>query len=408
MLRVGDTLALSFDALRAHRLRTALTILGLTIGVTTLITVVTIIQGANAYVETKVAGLGSDVFQLARTPFAVTDFQIVLRALRYKHVTIDDYRAIAGQCWECAITGASGTAQVRARFRDVEVQDVNLTGQTTSMERIDTREIERGRFFTEVESQRAARVCLIGSTLQERFFAGADPVGRVIRLANQEFTVIGLYEKNGAVLGQDTDNFAILPLSTFLEMRGLRSSLTINVKVPGSTAAFERAMDHARQILRARRHIGPSQEEDFFVGTKESYIQLWQQISGAFFAVFILVSSISGIVGGIVIMNVMLVSVTERTKEIGIRRAMGATGLDILRQFLTESVIQCLLGGVLGIALGFGLAEVLNNLTTFPAAVQGKVAVLGVVLSSAVGLFFGIYPASRAARLDPVEALRTE
>lgn len=172
MLRVGDTLALSFDALRAHRLRTALTILGLTIGVTTLITVVTIIQGANAYVETKVAGLGSDVFQLARTPFAVTDFQIVLRALRYKHVTIDDYRAIAGQCWECAITGASGTAQVRARFRDVEVQDVNLTGQTTSMERIDTREIERGRFFTEVESQRAARVCLIGSTLQERFFAG--------------------------------------------------------------------------------------------------------------------------------------------------------------------------------------------------------------------------------------------
>lgn len=408
MLRASDTLALSFDALRAHRLRTALTILGLTIGVTTLITVVTIVQGANAYVETKVAGLGSDVFQLARTPFAVTDFEIVLKALRYKHVTYDDYQAVAGQCWECTITGASGTAQVRARHRDVEVQDVNMTGQTTSMERIDTRTIERGRYFTEVEHQQAARVCLIGSTLRERFFADADPIGRVIRLANQEFTVIGLYEKNGAVLGQDTDNFAVLPLSTFLEMRGLRSSLTINVKAPGGAAAFERAMDHARQILRARRHIGPNQEEDFFIGTKESYIQLWQQISGAFFAVFIMVSSISGVVGGIVIMNVMLVSVTERTKEIGIRRAMGASGLDILRQFLTESVMQCLLGGVLGIALGFGMAELLNSLTTFPAAVQGKVAVLGVVLSSAVGLFFGIYPAARAARLDPVEALRTE
>jgi putative ABC transport system permease protein len=408
LLRASDTLALSFDALRAHRLRTVLTILGLTIGVTTLITVVTIVQGANAYVETKVAGLGSDVFQLARTPFAVTDFEIVLKALRYKHVTYDDYQAVAGQCWECTITGASSTAQVRARHREVEVQDVNLTGQTTSMERIDTRTIERGRYFTEVEHQQAARVCLIGSTLRERFFADADPIGRIIRLANQEFTVIGLYEKNGAVLGQDTDNFAVLPLSTFLEMRGLRSSLTINVKAPGGAAAFERAMDHARQILRARRHIGPNQEEDFFIGTKESYIQLWQQISGAFFAVFIMVSSISGVVGGIVIMNVMLVSVTERTKEIGIRRAMGASGLDILRQFLTESVMQCLLGGVLGIALGFGLAELLNRLTAFPAAVQGKVAVLGVVLSSAVGLFFGIYPAARAARLDPVEALRTE
>jgi putative ABC transport system permease protein len=399
---------MSLDALRAHRLRTALTILGLTIGVTTLITVITIVQGANAYVETKVAGLGTDVFQLARMPFAVTDFQLVLKALRHKHVTFEDYEAIARDCWECTIIGASGTAQARARFEETELQDVNLTGQTTSMDRIDTRTIEMGRFFTEVEQQRAARVCLIGSTLRERFFPGGDPLGRTIRLANQEFTVIGLYEKNGAVLGQDTDNFAILPLSTFLQMRGLRSSLTINVKVPGGTQAFERAMDHARQILRARRHIGPLQEEDFFVGTKESYIQLWQQISGAFFAVFIMVSSISAVVGGIVIMNVMLVSVTERTKEIGIRRAVGASGFDILRQFLTESVMQCLLGGSLGIALGFGVAEMLNRLTTFPAAVQGRVAILGIVLSSAVGLFFGIYPATRAARLDPVEALRSE
>jgi putative ABC transport system permease protein len=408
VLRPRDTLALSFDALRAHRLRTALTVLGLMIGVTTLITVVTIIQGANAYVETKVAGLGSDVFQLARTPFAVTDFQLVLKALRYKHVTYEDYQAVERDCWECTITGASGTAQVRARHREVELTDVNFTGQTASMDRIDTRTIELGRFFSDVEQHRSARVCLIGATLRERFFAGGNPVGQVIRLANQEFTVIGLYEKNGSVLGQDTDNFAILPLSTFLQIRGLRSSLTINVKVPGGPVPFERAMDHARQILRARRHIGPTKDEDFFIGTKESYIQLWNQISGAFFAVFIMVSSISALVGGIVIMNVMLVSVTERTKEIGIRRAMGASGPDILRQFLTESVMQCLVGGALGIALGFAAAELLNNLTTFPAAVQGRVAIMGLVLSSAVGLFFGIYPATRAARLDPVEALRSE
>ncbi len=408
MLLPRDTLALSFDALRAHRLRTALTILGLTMGVATLITVVTIVQGANVYVETKIANLGSDVFQMARTPFAVTDYEIVLKALRYKRVYMEDYLAVRDGCPDCRITGASGTAQVRANHMTEEVQDVNLNGQTASMGGIESRTVEIGRYFTEIEDQRGIRVCLIGATLRDKFFPDQDPTGRTIRLAGQEYTVIGLYERTGSVLGQDADNFAVIPLTSFLQLRGSRNSLTINVKVPNDPVGFDRAMDEARLILRARRHIGPTQTEDFFIGTKDSYIQLWQQISGVFFAVFILVSSISAIVGGIVIMNVMLVSVTERTKEIGIRRAMGATNGDILRQFLTESVMQCIVGGLTGIGIGFVCAELLNRFTSFPAAVQGKVAVLGIFISSAIGLFFGIYPASRAAHLDPVEALRTE
>jgi len=408
MLLPGDTMSLSFDALRAHRLRTALTILGLTMGVATLITVVTIVQGANVYVETKIANLGSDVFQMARTPFAVTDYEIVIKALRYKRIYMDDYLAVRDGCPDCRITGASGTAQIRANFHNEEVQDVNLNGQTASMGGIESRTIEIGRYFTDVEDQHGIRVCLIGATIRDKFFPDQDPTGRAIRLAGQEYTVIGLYERTGSVLGQDADNFAVIPLSSFLQLRGSRSSLTINVKVPNDPVAFDRAMDEARLILRARRHIGPTQDEDFFIGTKDSYIQLWQQISGAFFAVFILVSSISAIVGGVVIMNVMLVSVTERTKEIGIRRAMGATTTDILRQFLTESVMQCIAGGIVGIGIGFVCAELLNRFTSFPAAVQGKVAVLGILISSAIGLFFGIYPASRAAHLDPVEALRAE
>lgn len=408
MLRPRDTLALSLDALRAHKLRSALTMLGLTMGVATLITVVTIIQGANVYVETKIANLGADVFQLARTPFAVTDWEVIRKALRHKHIHKVDFQAVRENCSECRLTGASGTASVRATFHETDVQDVSLTGQTASMAAIDSRTVEAGRYFTEIEDQHIARVCLIGATLRERFFTGIDPLGQTIKLAGQEFTIIGLFEKNGAVLGQDADNFAVIPLNSFLQIRGQRSSLTINVKVPNDPAGFERAMDQARLILRARRHIGPTQEEDFFVGTKDSYIQLWNQISGAFFAVFILVSSISALVGGIVIMNVMLVSVTERTKEIGIRRAMGATAVDILRQFLTESVLQCLTGGATGIAAGFLCAELLNRFTSFPAAVQGRVAIMGLVIASAIGLFFGIYPASRAARLDPVEALRAE
>jgi putative ABC transport system permease protein len=408
MLSSRDTLGLSVDAIASHRLRGALTVLGLTMGVATLITVVTIVQGANVYVETKIANLGSDVFQLARTPFAVTDFEIVLKALRYKRIHLDDYAALRESCTECKVMGASGSAQVRANFEQQELQDVSFNGQTASMGEIESRAVELGRYFTEIEDQRAVRVCLIGATLRDRFFPGQDPIGRAVKLSGQEFTVIGLYEKTGSVLGQDADNFAVVPLNSFLQLKGARYSLTINVKVPNDPAGFDRSMDQARLLLRARRHIGPTQEEDFFIGTKDSYIQLWQQISGAFFAVFILVSSISALVGGIVIMNVMLVSVTERTKEIGIRRAVGATGRDILRQFLTESVLQCLAGGVLGIALGFLCAELLNRFTSFPASVQTGVAAMGIILSSAIGLFFGIYPASRAAKLDPVEALRAE
>jgi putative ABC transport system permease protein len=210
------------------------------------------------------------------------------------------------------------------------------------------------------------------------------------------------------VLGTDADNYAVIPLRSFLKLRGSRYSLTVNVRVPNDPKGFERAQDQARLYFRTQRQLRPGQDDDFFIGTKDSYIGLWQQISGAFFAVFILVSSISAIVGGIVIMNVMLVSVTERTKEIGIRRAIGASAGDILRQFLTESVIQCLVGGIFGVGIGFLCAALLRQFTDFPAAVQVKVAVLGVILSSAIGLFFGIYPATRAARLDPVEALRAE
>jgi putative ABC transport system permease protein len=408
MLNHRDTLRLSLDSLGSHRLRAALTMLGLVMGVATLITVVTIVQGANVYVETKIANLGGDVFQVARTPFAVTDFELVLKALKYKRIYYEDYAGLQSACPDCRLIGATGSTSVRARFRDQELQDVNLIGQTVSMAAIDSRTVELGRYFTEIEEEHNIPVCLIGATLRDTFFPGADPLGRIIRLSNQEFQIIGVYERIGSVLGNDADNYAVVPLRPFLKIRGSRYSLTVNVRVPNDAAAFERAQDQARLYFRANRQLRPGQEDDFFIGTKDSYIGLWHQISGAFFAVFILVSSISAVVGGIVIMNVMLVSVTERTKEIGVRRAVGASGADILRQFLAESVLQCLVGGALGVGLGFLCAELLRRFTDFPAAVQGQVALLGVILSSAIGLFFGIYPASRAARLDPVEALRAE
>jgi len=407
MLALSDNLSQSFDALRQHKLRAILTTIGLTMGVATLITVMTLVQGANVYVEQKIARLGTDVFQIARTPFVVTDFNLVIKALKFKNLYMDDVRAIMEGCPDCKVVGASVSGTARAQYHDKELSDISFIGHTPSMADIDSRTVRMGRYFTDSENQRASYVCLIGDDVVEQLFAGVEPVGQVIKIDNDEFTVVGTTDRIGSVLGQDQDNFAIVPMNTYLRKRGSRSSITIQVKT-GAGPAFENAQDEARLVLRTRRHIRPGAEEDFFVGTKDSYISLWQQISSAFFAVFIMVSSISAVVGGIVIMNVMLVSVTERTKEIGIRRAMGATQDDILRQFLSESVIQCLVGGGIGISIGFLCALALRSFTSFPASVQAWVAILGLVLSSMIGLFFGIYPATRAAKLDPVVALRSE
>jgi putative ABC transport system permease protein len=407
MLAFSDNFAIAADAIRAHKLRVALTVLGLTMGVATLITVMTLVQGANVFVEQKFANLGTNVFRIARMPFAVTDYTLYVKAQRYKRIELDDLRAVAAGCPHCEYVGTSVATTLDARYQNREVQDVNMFGHTPNMAQIDTRTVVRGRYFTPIEDQHSAQVCLIGDKLASEFFPGLDPVGHLIRLASTEFLIIGVFEKIGSVLGMDQDNFAVIPLSTYLKFRGLRNSLTLQIKAEGDQT-FQLAQDEARSILRGRRHIRPGADEDFFIGTADSYIALWQSVSAAFFAVFVMVSSISAVVGGIVIMNVMLVSVTERTKEIGVRRAMGATQRDILRQFLAESVMQCIVGGVIGVLIGFGCALALRTWTEFPAAVQAWVAILGVILSSGIGLFFGIYPATKAAQLDPVTALRAD
>ena len=406
MLALRDNLLECSSALRAHKLRTSLTMLGLTMGVATLITVMTIVQGANLYVENKIANLGTNVFQIARTPFAVTDFDIIIKALKYKKIELDDMRAISEGCSACQEVGATASATVRARSGDKEALDVNFYGETPSMANIDTRAVEFGRYFSVSESAHDTNVCLIGETLVKRLFPDTDPIGKTIRLGNEEFLVVGIMEKVGSVLGQDQDNFAIVPLPVFLRLRGIHESLTINVKTGAGN--FETAQDQAQLILRARRHLRGTMENDFFIGTKESYMALWRSISSAFFGVFILVSAISVVIGGIVIMNVMLVSVTLRRREIGVRRAVGATQGDILGQFIAESIVQCVAGGIAGIGLGFLVALLLRTYSPFPASVRTWVALLGVLMSSVVGLFFGIYPAVRASRLDPVVALRSD
>jgi putative ABC transport system permease protein len=408
MVGVTDTLRIAVDALNAHKLRAVLTVLGLTMGVATLMTVMTLVQGANLYVEQKIANLGTNVFRLAKTPFAVVDFTVVVKALKNKNIDITDHRAVADLCKACEAVGASASGTLSVQYQNKQTDDTTIIGYTPNMVDIDTRTLDLGRYFTPGEDRHAAYVCIIGASLVDQFFPNENPVGRTIRTGSLEFTVIGTFQKLGSVLGQDQDNFVIIPLMTYLKVRGSRSSLTLEIKASGGEKNFDAAQDEARVIMRSRRHDPPGKDDSFFIGTSQSYIALWQSISGSFFAVFVMVSSISAVVGGIVIMNVMLVSVTQRTREIGVRRAVGATKSDILRQFLTESLLQCLVGGAIGIAIGFGCALALRTLTSFPASVKTWVAVLGLVISSTIGLFFGIYPARKAANLDPVNALRTE
>ena len=407
MLGFSDNLAQSASALRAYRLRSTLTILGLMMGVATIIGVISLIRGANQYVEEKIADLGTNVFQIAKTPFATTNFDLLVRSIKYRRIELDDLAIVANKCQNCAAAGATATANVRVRRRNAELTEVPLQGATASMASIDPRALARGRYFTPSEEQRSAYVCLIGETLRDQLFGASDPVGQTLRTADQEFVVIGTFGKIGAVLGQDSDSFLVVPLTTFMRVRGARHSLTLNVRA-ADAGAFTDAIDESKALLRARRHVRPGQPDDFFVGTRDNYLALWAYISSAFFQVFVLVSAISVLVGGIVIMNVMLVSVTERAKEIGLRRALGATRRDIRAQFLTESILQCLAGGAVGVGAGFLAAELVRTLADFPMRLELGVVLLGLVLSSAVGLLFGVAPALHAARLNPVEALRSE
>ncbi|HXK02119.1 MAG TPA: ABC transporter permease [Verrucomicrobiae bacterium] len=408
MIGIGDNLSLALDSIRAHKLRASLTVLGITMGVATLITVMTLVQGANLYVEQKIANLGTNVFRIGRLPFAVADFTIINRAMRNRFFYPADMEALEANCGHCEYVGAALNTSVILRYQNHELDDATMYGHTPTMAEIDTRTVETGRYFTEMEDRHVSDVCLIGDRVAREFFPDTSPLGHVIRAGQAEFIVVGTFEKIGSVLGQDQDNFIVIPLRTFLKVRGQYNSLVIQVKAEGPDDAFTRAQDDARRIMRARRHVAPGKDDDFYIGTSESYISLWQSISSAFFAVFMMVSSISAVVGGIVIMNVMLVSVTERTKEIGVRRAVGATRGDIMGQFVVESIVQCIIGGGIGVMGGFGCALALRQLTDFPASVQAWVATLGVVLSSIIGLFFGLYPAVKAAKLDPVVALRTE
>ncbi|MDI6697821.1 MAG: ABC transporter permease [Candidatus Saccharicenans sp.] len=407
-LYLRESLDMAFDSLRHNKLRTFLTLLGVIIGVLTIIAVVSVIQGLNNYVYTKMSFYGANDFSVSKfSPFITTikDYQ---EQMKRKDLTLEDMLTLRRLCRSCDLVGASVNTSRTVKFGSRSIKDVSIRGVTAVDHLIGSvLELERGRYLTQDDEDRSRYVCIIGADVADNLFPGLDPLGRWVKIGNQNFEIIGLGKKKGKLLGFSQDNYAWIPISTFLKIYGSRQTISINIHT-ASQEGLTRAMEEVRTILRSVRKRTYNQPDDFAFVTSDTFIQFYKSATSGIYFAMIAISAIALLVGGIVIMNIMLVSVTERTKEIGVRMAVGARRRDVLVQFLIESAIISGAGGIIGILLGYLIATVVTAATSLPSRVDPVSIIVAIMMSTMVGLFFGIYPANRAARLNPVEALRSE
>jgi putative ABC transport system permease protein len=386
-----------------------LTLLGIVIGVAAVIAVVTFVHGINAYVAERIFRLGGDVFIAGKMSPVITNVDQLLEGRKRKNLTMEEYEAVREACRECRYVGALlSNSSGRVRYGEQSSSDTSVRGYTASMGPITDLDLVAGRTILENDVQNASRVAIIGYDIVEKLMPGVDPIGRELRIDGEIYRVIGVGKKQGKTLGQSQDNYVILPISTYRQAYGLHESIRIYGKAHGAGPSMENAMDQVRATLRSLRHDRPGEPDSFTIETNASFLGIWSNISGSFFIAMIAIAAISLVVGGIVIMNIMLVSVTERTREIGIRKAMGARRRDILSQFLIESGTMAATGGALGIVLGIVVSKAVTWLVGMPSEIKLWAVAAGLVVSAGVGIFFGVYPARRAAELDPIQALRFE
>ena len=404
-----EAMRIALASLWANKLRSVLTLLGVVIGVAAVIAVVTFVNGINGYVANKIFNLGADVFILTKVTPVPTSIDQVIEGEKRKNLELDDYEAVLNGCGQCQYVGASTfNSTGHVAYADQSSSDTWVRGLTPSMGVILDQDLVAGRMLNDTDVQNASKVAVIGNDILEKLMPGLDPIGREIRIDGELYQVIGLGKKQGKTLGQSRDNFVMIPITTWMRQYGSHVSITISAKANGVGSQLDSAIDEARAIMRARRHDRPGEPDSFALETNASFLGIWSNISGSFFIAMIAIAGISLIVGGIVIMNIMLVSVTERTREIGIRKALGARRRDVLRQFLIESSTMALLGGVLGIVFGISVAKGITALVGMPSVIKLWAVAAGLLVSAVVGIFFGVYPARRAASLEPIAALRFE
>jgi putative ABC transport system permease protein len=398
--------SVALDSLRTNKLRSFLTLLGITIGITSIISVISLIQGMDKYWKTKVSNFGPNTFVITQFPI-ITDFDKLIEAMRRNpDVHSEDAETIRRYCTACEDVGVETHRNVRVRYGKQSLDEIDLGGMTTNVMDIEGKNVDVGRSFMGWEEEHSKFVTVIGSEIAEKLFAGVDPLSKSIQIDDHWYTVIGVGEQRGTVFGFSQDNYVKVPLSTYQKIYGSRR--TVNLSIKAREGQMQQAEDQARLAMRTLHKLGFNEEDDFGVITSEGVNELFNSLTSAIFSVSIFVVGISLVVGGIVIMNIMLVSVVERTKEIGIRKAVGARQQDVVNQFLVESVVLCCAGGAIGIIAAYCISWLLATFTPMPSSFPAWAPLVAFVLCTVIGLFFGIYPARRAGRLDPIEALRVE
>jgi len=409
-MHIAESIRIALQSLWANKLRSVLSVLAIVIGVAAVIAVVTFVAGINGYVAEKIFNLGADVFLMFKVSPAVTNVDHYLEGEKRKDLTMEDFAAVRDACRDCEYVGAAlRNATGHVKYAEQSISDTTVQGITPSMAPIYDTDLSAGRMLNETDLENKSPVVVVGSDIVDHLMPGIDPLGKEIRIDGWTYQVIGVGKKKGETLGQSLDNYVMIPISVYLKEYGAHNaSITISGKAAGGGAALDEAIDEARVALRTHRHDRPDADDSFDIETNASLLGIWQNFSSTFFMATIGVACISLVVGGIVIMNIMLVAVTERTREIGIRKALGARRDDVLLQFLVESVILALVGGLLGVFFGVGFAKSITVLVGMPSATPVWAIASGLFVAASVGVFFGVYPARKASLLDPIAALRFE
>jgi putative ABC transport system permease protein len=403
-----ESAGIAIQAIWSNKLRSFLTVLGNIVAVTSIIAVVSLIQGMNAYVtDTIVSGVGADNFTIQRMPVVRTEADEE-RVRNNPRITINEAAAVRKYSDNVGAVAAQAFSGASVSYGNEQVDGVQVRGVSRDYIYFSTFDVERGRLINPTEIDSVRPVAVLGWEVADKLFGPAEPLEKVVKIGTVHLRVVGVSEKKGSAFGNSQDNFAIIPLGVFRKMFGSRPfgmQLLVKPRTPELTKA---AMDDATVALRIERRLRPAEPDNFGMFTSDTFLEIYHTATNGIFAVLVGVVAMSLVVGGIVIMNIMLMVVSERTREIGLRKALGARRKDIIYQILTESVTLSTFGGIVGTFLGFLLAQVISKVSPLPAAVQVWSVVIGIGITAVVGLFFGLYPAMRAAKLDPIEALRRE
>ncbi|MGQ9471498.1 MAG: ABC transporter permease [Candidatus Aminicenantales bacterium] len=405
---VEESVRMALSGLWANKLRSFLTLLGIIIGVLTIIAVVAVIQGLNNYVTTKMSFYGANDFAVSKFSLIRGSWKQYKEQFKRKNLTLEEMKLLREKCRHCELVGANVATARPVKFRNQSLKNTTIRGETAVDYLIGSvLELERGRFFLPEEEERSSFVAIIGADVAENLYGDLDPIGRPIKVGSHNFRVIGLAKKKGKLLGMSQDNFVRIPITTFQKIYGSNRSIDINVHT-SSPEEMLAAQEEVRTILRSARHRSFRDADDFSFNTSDTFISFYKSATSSIYLAMIAIASIALLVGGIVVMNIMLVSVTERYNEIGIRMAVGARRRDVLLQFLIEASVLSAVGGAIGILLGIIAAKIFSAATSVPSRLEPVSIVLAILVSAGTGLFFGLYPANRAAKLNPVEALRSE